>query len=129
MKISPWTLSLYVASTLILASPLSASAEPVTQVLEVRVDGDPAEYLSVVRRLDEIGRAVTPGVKIRVWRALLAGEDAGKLIITIEHPSLEAYAAHRTKLQAHKDWASLLQKARKTGRRRVSNSLLAEVTP
>jgi len=129
MKISPFTLYLCLATTLVLATPLSTSAEPVTQILEVRVDGDPAEYLSVVRQLDAMSREVTPGVKIRVWRALLAGEDAGKLVIAIEHPSLEAYAAHRTKLQAHKGWASLLQKARKTGRRRVSNSLLSEVTP
>ena len=117
------------ATIFALAIPPAAFAEPVTQVLEVRVDGDPASYLSVVRQLDAMSREVTPGVKIRVWRALLAGEDAGKLIIAIEHPSLEAYAAHRTKLQAHEGWASLLQKARKTGRRRVSNSLLAEVSP
>jgi hypothetical protein len=114
---------------LVLASPFPSAAEPVAQVLEVRVDGDPAAYMDVVRQLDDLSREVTPGVAIRMWRAALAGEDAGTLLIVIEHPSLEDYAAHRAKLQAHAGWAKLIEKARKSGRRRISNSLLVEVTP
>jgi hypothetical protein len=118
-----------VAAVLIFASPFPSAAEPVAQVLEVRVEGDPAAYMKVVQQLDALSREITPAVKIRTWRALLAGEDAGSLLIVIEHPSLEDYAAHRTKLQGHEGWAKLLQQARESGRRRVSNSLLVEVTP
>ena len=115
------------SAALALAGP--ASAEPVLQMLEVRVEGDPGEYLRVMRQLDDLSREVSPKVQIRVWRALLAGEASGRLVIMIEHPSLEHYAAHRTKLQAHEGWARLLAKARDTGRERVSNALLAEVQP
>lgn len=62
--------------------------------------------------------------------ALLSpSRTSAELVIAIEHPSLEAYAAHRSKLQAHEGWAKLLAEARETGRTRVSNSLLSEVTP
>ncbi|NIO41928.1 MAG: hypothetical protein GTO41_18200, partial [Burkholderiales bacterium] len=65
---------------------------------------------------------------MRVWSAKYAGNDAGKVIVTIEWPSLTALAEDDKKMAADpalSAWVRSLSEIRKI----VSDSLYSEATP
>lgn len=100
---------LLAACCLTLGLPSLASADPV--LLTVGVDVKPGkldEYVAAVSK----GRAVINrlGVQgtMRIWRATVAGDDTGGVVVGMEYPSLTAYADATTKLQADSEWRSLV---------------------
>ncbi len=75
----------------------------------------------LLKRLDSSG--VT-----RVWKARFAGPDAGNVVVSIEYPSMAAFARDDSKIAADSEyqaWLKGLDKLRKI----VSDSLYNELKP
>jgi hypothetical protein len=107
----------------------TAHAAPVAQVVSVDVNGDLDTYLGLVKQLRALQSKLAPNATLRVWQASLAGQGSGTVVVVIEHPSLEAYAANTTKVQADAEWTKLIGKLQKTDREVLSNSLMNDITP
>ena len=55
------------------------------------------------------------------------GDGAGRVIVTIEHPSLEALAQSQAKLNASPEFQQWQTDARASGIKQVSSSLVTEL--
>jgi hypothetical protein len=130
MQAKPWAFVVVVSMVLMLSAAVRAEARPVLQVIGVKVAAKDMEtYLDKVKKLQAVSQRLgLPGP--RVWRATLAGTDAGTVFIAMEHASLTAFADDVAKLQADFEWQKGLKDLDKSGIRTIlSNSLLEEVTP
>lgn len=120
---------LVMGSVLVLSAVRAAHAAPVLSVISVKVTGDMEKYLEKVEKIQAASKRLglpTP----RLWRATLAGPDAGIIHIAAEHPSLTAYAEAMAKTAGDPQWQKALKDLDKSGLRTiVSSSLLVEVMP
>ncbi len=124
---------LLVAALIIVAlagRSMAADAPKVLNVIAVKVKGDQSVYLEKVKKLNAVMKRLESGGTIRVWRATMAGENAGTIYVGIEYPNLETLAKANAKSQADEEWNRLVKEMDTSGIREViANSLLVEVTP
>jgi hypothetical protein len=112
------------------ATDAAAEPRPVLSVLTIKLKGDQEAYLQKVKQLNAIAKRVESGGTIRVWRAMVAGADAGLIFVGIEYPNLEAFAKGTMKTRGDAEYQKLLKALDESGTREVvSSSLLEEVTP
>ena len=128
MKAKPW-LGLVIAMVLALPAAALADTRSVLQVIGVKVQGDFNTYIEKVKKLRDVSRRLGMPT-FRIWRATLAGSDAGTIFVAVEHPSMAALAESTARLSADPEWQKVIKDLDKSGIRTViSNSLLEEVTP
>lgn len=96
----------------------------VLRVVVVKTD-NPAAYAQEIEK----GRQIMKGLGVqqltRVWQARFAGPEAGAVVVSIEYPSMDAFADAYKKTSASSDyqnWLKDLDKVRKI----VSDSIYTE---
>lgn len=114
---------------LLLASvTLAVGAESaVMRIVVVETDNADAYVKEIERGAAIRKRLESPG-EVRVWKAKLAGPNAGMVVVSIEYPSLSAYAKEDAKIAVdgeYQAWLKGLDKFRKV----VSDSLFSELKP
>jgi len=117
----------FVVLVLILGMSSAAFAQKSTvlRVVIIKTDNVPA-YLQLLEKGKEIQKKLGYTPQLRVWRATLAGPNAGTIVVAIEYPSLAAYADADAKLRADKDYQDWLRDLDKI-RTIVSESLYKEL--
>lgn len=112
---------LFVAS---LSSPAFAQKATVLRVVTVKTD-DPAAYAQEIEKGRQIMKSLGVQAQTRVWQARFAGPETGAVVVSIEYPSMAAFADAVAKTNAsseYKTWLKGLDKVRKI----VSDSLYSE---
>jgi hypothetical protein len=117
------------SAALLLAVAASPARAATLRVVVVEVA--PADLDAYVKLLEE-GKALLKskgmvGV-MRAFRARYAGPDAGRVMVSIEYPSLEALAKDDAKVSADPEVKAWLQAMGKL-RRVVSDSVYNELSP
>ena len=103
--------------------------EPVIQVFTVAVKpGKLEDYQEAVEELRSVmERLGSPGV-VRMWRATVAGPDSGNVIVGVEYPNQDSWAADTTKLQADEEYQDIIDDLHKI-RRIESNAMWRDISP
>jgi hypothetical protein len=122
-------ISVFLALTLLLpAAPALWGAEgTVLRVIVVQTD-DVSAYLKEIERGKAMMKRLESPATTRIWRATFAGSEAGTVVVSVEYPSLAAFAKDDAKFTADSEfqaWLKGLDKIRKI----VSDSLYNELTP
>jgi hypothetical protein len=88
---------------------------------------DAKAYIVELRKGKQMMKKIAPNMLMRAWRATFAGEAAGTVIVSLEHPgSLSAFSSAWEKTLADKkmaDWLAGLSGLRQL----VSDSLYEEI--
>ena len=111
---------------LVCAASSAAFAQKATvlRVVVVKTD-NPAAYAQELEKGRQIMKSLGVQATTRVWQARFAGPEAGAMVVSIEYPSMEAFADGYKKTSASSDyvnWIKDLDKIRKI----VSDSLYTE---
>jgi len=115
-----------VALLFVCAASSAASAQKATVVRVVVVKTDnPAAYAQEIEKGRQIMKGLGVQATTRVFQARFAGPEAGAVVVSIEYPSMDAFADAYKKTSASSDyqnWLKDLDKVRKI----VSDSLYTE---
>src|SRR3989442_13052668 len=104
-----------------LSSAAVAQKATVLRVVVVKTD-DPAAYAQELEKGKQIMKSLGIQAQTRVWQARFAGSEAGAVVVSIEYPSMAAFADGVAKSNAsseYQTWLKGLDKVRKI----VSDSL------
>jgi len=104
-----------------------AAEAPVLRVVVLETS-DADAYVKQIERGKAILKRLDSSGVLRVWRARFAGSDAGNVMVSIEYPSMAAFARDDAKIASDSEyqvWLKGLDKARKV----VSDSLYGELKP
>jgi glutamine cyclotransferase len=107
-----------------LSSSAFAQKATVLRVITVKTE-DPAAYAQELQKGNQIMKSLGIQAQIRIWQARFAGPEAGAVVVSIEYPSMAAFADGVTKTNAsseYRTWLKGLDKIRKI----VSDSLYSE---
>jgi hypothetical protein len=127
MRVTTRNTAMAIAIMLLVCSASSAAFAQKGTILRVVVvkTESPASYAQEIEK----GRQIMKGLGVqqitRVWQARFAGPEAGSVVVSIEYPSLDAFADAYKKTNASSDyqnWLKDLDKVRKI----VSDSLYTE---
>ena len=108
----------------VLSSASFAQKATVLRVVTVKTD-DPATYAQEIEKGRQIMKSLGVQAQTRVWQARFAGPETGAVVVSIEYPSMAAFADAAAKTNAsseYKTWLKGLDKIRKI----VSDSLYSE---
>lgn len=108
----------------VLSSAAFAQKATVLRVVTVKTD-DPAAYAQEIEKGRQIMKSLGVQAQTRVWQARFAGPETGAVVVSIEYPSMAAFADAVAKTNAsseYKTWLKGLDKVRKI----VSDSLYTE---
>lgn len=115
--------------TMLLGSSTAlVGAEATVLRVVVLETSDADAYVKQIERGKAILKRLDSSAVLRVWRARFAGPDAGNVIVSIEYPSIAAFAKDDSKSAADSEyqaWLKGLDKLRKV----VSDSLYGELKP
>jgi len=115
-----------VALLFVCAESSAAFAQKATVVRVVVVKTDnPAAYAQEIEKGRQIMKGLGVQATTRVFQARFAGPEAGAVVVSIEYPSMDAFADAYKKTSASSDyqnWLKDLDKVRKI----VSDSLYTE---
>ncbi len=113
---------------LLCASTLARGAQAtVLRVIVVETDNVGA-YVQEIERGKAMLKRLGSRAEIRIWQARFAGPQAGTVVVSVEFPSLTAFAEDDAKVSAdseYQTWLKGLDKIRKI----VSDSLYNELSP
>jgi hypothetical protein len=115
-----------VALLFVCAASSAAFAQKATVVRVVVVKTDnPAAYAQEIEKGRQVMKGLGVQATTRVFQARFAGPEAGAVVVSIEYPSMDAFADAYKKTSASSDyqnWLKDLDKVRKI----VSDSLYTE---
>jgi len=115
-----------VALLFVCAASSAAFAQKATVVRVVVVKTDnPAAYAQEIEKGRQIMKGLGVQAATRVFQARFAGPEAGAVVVSIEYPSMDAFADAYKKTSAsgdYQNWLKDLDKVRKI----VSDSLYTE---
>ena len=101
----------------------------VVSVLTVKVKGDEDTYLAKTKPFSDILKR-NGATSVRVFRAMVAGDQTGLISFVSEYPNIEAYGKSAATNAADPKLHKLRKELDASGTREiVSTSLLVEVTP
>jgi hypothetical protein len=101
-----------------------AQKSTVLRVVVIKTD-NAAAYVQEIEKGRQLMKSLGVQAQTRVWQARFAGPEAGAVVVSIEYPSMAAFAEGDAKLNASTDyqnWLKGLDKLRKI----VSDSLYGE---
>ena len=108
----------------VVSSAAFAQKGTVLRVVVVKSE-NPAAYAQEIEKGRQIMKSLGVQQITRVWQARFAGPEAGAVVVSIEYPSMDAFADAYKKTSASSDyqnWLKDLDKVRKI----VSDSLYTE---
>ena len=115
--------------TLLLGAFTLAMGAEVKVVRIVVVETDNVDrYVKEIERGKAMLKRLESPAEVRVWKARFAGPQAGTVVVSVEYPSLTAFAKDDAKLAAdaeYQAWLKGLDKVRKI----VSDALYNELKP
>jgi glutamine cyclotransferase len=106
------------------SSAAFAQKATVLRVVVVKTD-DPAAYAQEIEKGRQVMKSLGVQGQTRVWQARFAGPEAGAVVVSIEYPSMAAFADAVAKTNASNEyqaWLKGLDKVRKI----VSDSIYTE---
>jgi hypothetical protein len=121
-----------VAACLVATVTAVSSAAPpagpprVTQVVVLDVGANMQKFNDLNSRMDTIAAKYSTG-KARFWITTLAGAEVGRVIVTIEYPSLISFAQSQAKLDASPEFQQWQKDAQASGIKALSESLVTEL--
>ena len=107
-----------------MSSAALAQKPTVLRVVVVKTD-DPVAYAQEIEKGRQVMKSIGIQAQTRVWQARFAGPEAGAVVVSIEYPSMAAFAEAVAKTNAsseYQTWLKGLDKVRKI----VSDSLYTE---
>lgn len=125
IRISHLCLAVLLAAT----QGLYAADTPVVNLIQVEVDGSPAQYLAKLKPVMERAMELDPKASWNVSEAVQAGEKTGRIVVAIRYPSMKAMAEKQDIDRDDAELVSGIQALQATGRKVVSRSLLFDRTP
>ena len=129
MKRNAWILALAVGLVLVLAPSGAARAADtvVLRVVSVDLSVEPSVYAAEIERGKAILKKLGIDVTIFVWQGTFAGDDAGKIMVSLRWPSVAAFHAAESKTDAdpeYQAWLKGLAKIRKVSSDKLSKQVL-----
>jgi hypothetical protein len=124
---SKWAPGLLALALLLCSTALFGADSVVLRVVVVKTDNVEGYVKELEKGKAVLKRLESSGV-IRAWRAKFAGENAGSVVVSVEYPSMAAFAKDDAKIAAdaeYQAWLKGLDKFRKI----VSDSLYSELKP
>lgn len=98
-----------VSAVVVAASAFAWEAQAtVMRVVVVKTD-NAAAYVAELRKGQGILRRLGNAAQIRVWRARFAGDDTGRVVVSIEYPSMVALAQEEAKAFADPEYSAWLK--------------------
>ena len=122
-----------VASCLVATVTAVSSAAPpagpprVTQVIVLDVGTNMQKFNDLSSRVDTIATKNQSTGKTRYWITTLAGAEVGRVIVTIEYPSLISFAQSQAKMDASPEFQQWQKDAQASGIKELSASLVTEL--
>ena len=114
---------------LLLAASTRAMGDDGTVLRVVVVETENVDaYVKELERGKAMLKSLGSPAELRIWQARFAGPQAGSVVVSVEYPSLAAFAEDDAKLKANTEyqtWLKGLDKIRKI----VSDSLYNELGP
>jgi hypothetical protein len=113
---------------LLWSSTAAFGAEAAVLRVVVVETGDADAYVKQIEQGKALLKRLDSSGVIRVWRARFAGPNAGNVVVSVEYPSIAAFAKDDSKIAADSEyqaWLKGLDKLRKV----VSDSLYGELKP
>ena len=125
MKRKTVVLFFCLALILPMATTMFAADQVTLRVVVVKTDNADA-YVKEIAKGQALLKKLGSSAIVRVWRARFAGENAGAVVVSVEHPSLMAMAKDDATVQAdaeYQTWLKGLDKLRTV----VSDSIYSEL--
>jgi hypothetical protein len=109
-------------------SAADAPAPPhVTEVIVVDIGGNMQKFQELAKRVDGITKQLHAGGTVRYFVTTWAGEGSGRVVVTVEHPSLTALAESQAKMSASPEFRKWQADAQASGIKVLSESLVTEL--
>src|SRR6266849_536865 len=91
-----------------MSSAAVAQKATVLRVVTVKTD-DPAAYAQELEKGRQIMKSIGIQAQTRVWQARFAGPEAGAVVVSIEYPSMAAFADAVAKTNASSEYQAWLK--------------------
>ena len=123
-----------VAACLLAIVTASSSAAPpagpprVTQVVVLDVGASMQKFNDLNSRMDAIATKYQSTGKARFWMTTYAGAEVGRVIVTVEYPSLISLAQSQAKMDASPEYQQWQKDAQASGIKELSVSIVTELT-
>ena len=122
-----------VASCLVaIVTAVSSAAPPagpprVTEVIVLDVGTNMQKFNDLTSRVDAIATKYQSTGKSRYWITTFAGAEVGRVIVTVEYPSLISFAQSQAKMDASPEFQQWQKDAQTSGIKELSSSLVTEL--
>jgi hypothetical protein len=129
------TQSMLTATLLVLASAILPAASPspdgptVQEVLVFDVGPNMNKFIEITKRARAIAEKYGSTGKPRFWMSAYSGPNTGRVIVTVEYPSLVALAQSAAKVRQSPEWQQLLADTQASSIEMVSDSIAVELNP
>jgi len=124
-----------VASCILATVAAVSSAAPpagpprVTEVIVLDVGANMQKFSDLSSRVNAIATKYQNTGKTRYWATTWAGSEVGRVIVTIEYPSLVSMAESIAKMEASPEFQQWQKDAQASGIKQLSESVVTEVRP
>jgi peptidyl-tRNA hydrolase len=99
----------------------------VTEVIVLDVGANMQKFIDLANRANAITKSLQVGGTVRYYVSTWAGEGTGRVIVTVEHPSLVSLAQSQAKLNASPEFKKWQADAQASGIKQLSSSLVTEL--
>ncbi len=129
MKTQIFLMASFLVATVTAVSSAAPPAGPphVTQVIVLDVGTNMQKFNDLTSRVDAIATKYQGTGKSRYWIATFAGAEVGRVIVTIEYPSLISFAQSEAKMNASPEFQQWQKDAQASGIKELSSSLVTEL--
>jgi hypothetical protein len=102
-------------------------APHVTQVIVLDVGPHMKKFIDLSNRASAMAAKYESTGQVRYWTSTWAGPDTGRVIVTIEFPSLSSMAGSVSRMSASPEYAEWLADVENSGVKRLSTSVVTEL--
>jgi hypothetical protein len=102
-------------------------APHVTQVIVLDVGPHMQKFINLTDRASAMAKKYESTGTVRYWTSTWAGSETGRVIVTVEFPSLTSMAASIGRMSASPEYAQWLTDVEASGIKRLSASVVTEM--
>lgn len=106
-----------------------ADSPGVLQAVVINTNGKDDALLAEAKKNEKIFKRLGIQARRRYLQATLAGSQTGTMIVSIDYPSLTAFAEAQAKLAEDKEWQEYISRITGAGMTVESNSIYRDLTP
>ena len=123
-------LSCMVATVAAVSSAAPPTGPPrVTDVIVLDVGANMQKFNDLSTRVNAIATKYQSTGKTRYWATMWAGSEVGRVVVTIEYPSLVSMAESIAKMEASSEFQQWRKDAQASGIKQLSESVVTELRP